>query len=133
MKSRLLVLAIIVILLVAVFSVYAVVTYPKTALFIPVSFTPVGVDVITREFNVQFLNDKVQVQVAVENGTSLWNAQILNQSQAIWEHSASQGEQTIYRSDWIALPSGPYNFTFRTLGIGSLNAQITVTSKGGFW
>jgi hypothetical protein len=133
LKSRLLVyLAIIVILLIAVFAVYASFTYPKTALSVPVSFT-IGFDVVTREFDVQFLNDKVQVQVAVESGTSLWNAQILNQSEVLWGYSATQGEQTSYQSDWIELPSGRYNFTFRTLGFGSLNAQVTVTSKGGFW
>lgn len=132
-KSRLvLYLAIIVTLLIAAFSVYAGVTYPKTVLSVPISFTA-GVDVVTREFSVQFLDDKVQVQVAVESGASLWHAQILNQSQIIWEHSAGQGGQTSYKSDWIELPSGPYNFTFRTVGVGSLNAQITVTSKGGFW
>ena len=133
LKSRSLVyLAIIVILLIAVFAVYAGVTYPKTALSVPVSFT-IGLNVVTREFDVQFLNDKVQVQVAVESGTSLWNAQILNQSGVLWGYSATQGEKTSYQSDWIELPSGRYNFTFRTLGFGSLSAQVTVTSKGGFW
>jgi uncharacterized membrane protein len=124
--------AVAVIGLLVAFSLYAGVTYPRTALSVPISFT-IGVDVITRAFNVPLLNEAVQVQVAVESGALLWNVQILNTSHVVWEHSASQGEQTRYASDWIKLPSGTYNFTFRTVGIGSLNAQITVTSKGGFW
>jgi len=79
------------------------------------------------------LCDKVQVQGSVSSGASLWNAQILNGTQVIWENSASQGDQTNYKSDWIELQSVSYNFAFRTLGIGSLNAQVMVISKGGFW
>lgn len=131
-KSILVICLAITFVLIAAFFVYAGVTYPKTVLSSSVSFT-VGFDVMSRGFNVPFLNDKVQVQVAVESGAALWTAQILNQSQVIWEHSAGQGEQTTYKSDWIELPSGSYNFTFRTLGAGSLSAQVTVTSKGGFW
>lgn len=132
-KSRALIaLATIVILVIAAFSVFAAITYPRTTLVIPVSFT-IGADLITKEFDQPFLNSKVQVQVSVESGVSLWQAQILNQSHVIWEHAASQGEQTSYKSDWIELPSGSYNFTFRTIGVGSLNAEVTVTSKGGFW
>jgi hypothetical protein len=44
-------------------------------------------------FNQQFLNDKVKVQVAVENGAALWRARILNGSEVVWEHSAAQGGQ----------------------------------------
>jgi hypothetical protein len=128
----LLALAIIVILVIAVFGVYAWLTFPKTALSFPVAFTA-GVDFTNQEFEVPFLNDKVQVEVAVESGASLWHAEILNQGEAVWNHTATQGEQTSYQSGWIQLPSGSYNFTFGTIGIGSLNAQVTVTSKGGFW
>jgi hypothetical protein len=75
----------------------------------------------------------VQVQVGVQNGASLWRAQILSGDQVIWEHSAAQGEQQSYNSGWIQLPSGNYNFTFGILGIGSLKAMASITSKGGFW
>lgn len=124
--------AAIVIIIVAAFAVYAGVTYPRTTVNIPVSFT-IGVDSKTAAFDQPFLDDKVQVQVAVQNGAALWRAQILSGDQVIWEHSAAQGEQQSYNSGWIQLPSGSYNFTFGTIGIGLLEATATVTSKGGFW
>ena len=80
-----------------------------------------------------FLDDKVQGEVTVQNGAALWQAQITGQSNVIWEYSAGQGEQTSYSSGWLELPSGSYNFTFRTVGVGSLNAVAAVSSKGGFW
>ncbi len=132
LKVKLVALAIVVMLLIAVFAVYTGLTYPKTVLSLPVAFTA-GVDVTSQNFDVPFLNDNVQVEVVVESGTSLWHAQILNQSEVVWDDSATQGELTSYQSGWVQLPSGTYNFTFRTLGFGSLNAQVTVTSKGGFW
>jgi hypothetical protein len=132
LKLKFLALAIIVILVVAVFAVCAGLTYPRAALSLPVAFTA-GVDFTNQEFDVSFLNDKVQVEVAVESGASLWHAEILSQSEVVWNHTAAQGEQTSYQSGWIQLPSGSYNFKFGTIGIGSLNAQVTVTSKGGFW
>ena len=124
--------AAIVVLVVAIFAVYAGVTYPRTVVAIPVSFT-IGADSTTVEFEQPVLDDRVQVQVAVENGAAFWRARILNGAQVIWEHSAAQGEQQSYNSGWLSLPSGRYNFTFGTLGIGSLDATVTVTSKGGFW
>ncbi len=123
---------IIVIVLVAGFSIYASFTYPRAVVSYPVSFT-VGADAVRQQFEVPMWNDKVQVKVAVNSGVSLWNAKILNQSEVIWEHSKGQGEETTYASEWIALPTGSYNFTFGTIGAGSLEAEITVTSKGGFW
>jgi hypothetical protein len=125
-------LAAVAIIIITAFSVYAGVTYPRTAANIPVSFT-IGADAKTTAFDQPFLDNKVQVQVTVHNGAALWQAQIISQSNVIWEHSAGQGEQTSYNSGWIELPSGNYNFTFRTVGVGSLNAVATVTSKGGFW
>ena len=125
-------LAAIVIIIVAAFAIYAGITYPRTTVNIPVSFT-IGVDTKTAAFDQPFLDDKVQVQVGVQNGAALWRAQILSGDQVIWEHSAAQGEQQSYNSGWIQLPSGSYNFTFGTIGIGSLEATATVTSKGGFW
>jgi len=120
------------IIIIAVFAVYAGVTYPRIVVTIPVSFI-IGADSTTMAFEQPVLDDKVQVQVSVQNGAALWQAQILSGDQVIWEHGAGQGEQTNYDSGWLALPSGPYNFTFRTVGIGSLDATVTVSSKGGFW
>lgn len=125
-------LAAIVIIIVAAFAIYAGVTYPRTTVNIPVSFT-IGVDSKTAAFDQPFLDDKAQVQVGVQNGAALWRAQILSGDQVIWEHSAAQGEQQSYNSGWIQLPSGSYNFTFGTIGIGSLDARATVMSKGGLW
>ena len=122
----------IVIVVVAVFAVYAGITYPRTAVSIPISFT-IGADSTTVAFDQPYLDDKVQVQVTIENGAALWQAQILSGDQVIWEHAAAQGEQQSYNSGWIQLSSGSYNFMFSTVGIGSLDATVTVTSKGGFW
>ena len=120
------------VLVVAAFAIYAGITYPRILISIPVSFS-LGADSKTTELDQPFLSDKVQVQVAIENGAALWRAQILSDTEVLWEHSAAQSEQQSYDSDWIQLPSGNYNFTFGTIGIGSLEAQVTVTSKGGFW
>lgn len=125
-------IALIVIIIVAAFAVFSIVTYPRITANIPVSFT-VGVDSKTITLDQPFLDDKVQVQVAVQNGAALWRAQIKNGDQIIWEHSTAQGEHQSYSSGWIQLASGSYNFTFGTIGIGSLDATATVTSKGGFW
>lgn len=124
-------IASIVIIIVAAFAIFSGVTYPRTTANIPVSFT-IGVDSKTTVFDQPFLDDKVQVQVVVQNGAALWRAQIKNGDQIIWEHSAAQGEQQSYSSGWIELASGSYNFTFGTVGIESLDATATVTSKGGF-
>ena len=131
-KNAIIIIAVIAIILVASLSVYAGVTYPRRIVSVPVSFS-IGADKTTTVFNQPFLNDKVQVEVSVQSGASLWKAQILNGNQVIWEHSAAQGEQTSYKSDWIALPSGSYNLSFGAIGVGLLNAETTLTSKGGFW
>ena len=125
-------IAAIVIILVAAFTVYAGVTFPTKVVDTQVSFTA-GVDTKTTAFVQSFLDDKVQVLVTVQNGAALWRAQIKSGDQVIWEHSAAQGKQQSYNSGWISLPSGNYNFTFGTIGVGSLQASATVTSKGGFW
>src|SRR5665647_3498300 len=121
-----------VVIIVAAFAFYAGVTYPRTSVNIPVSLT-IGVDSKTSAFDQPFLDDRVQVQVAVQNGAALWRAQILSDDRVIWEHSAAQGEQQSYNSGWIQLSSGSYKFTFGTIGIGSLDATATVMSKGGLW
>ncbi len=119
-------------LLVVAFALYASVTYPRAVVTIAISFT-IGAESKTTPLRQQFLNDKVQVEVSVENGAALWKAQILSGDQVVWTHSAAQGEQQNYNSGWIQLSSGSYNFTFGTIAFGSLNAQVTVASKGGFW
>ena len=121
-----------IVIIVAAVAIYAGVTYPRTTANIPMSFT-IGADSKTAAFDQPFLDEKVQIQVGVQNGAALWRAQILSGDQVIWEHSAAQGEQQSYNSGWIQLPSGSYNFTFGTIGIGSLEATATVTSKDGFW
>ncbi len=131
LKSVIALLAIVIIIITA-FSVYAGVTYPRTTASIPVSFR-VGADSKIIAFDQPILDDRVQIQVVVQNGAALWRAQILNGGQVIWEHSAAQGEQQSYNSGWIQMPSGNYNFTFGTIGIGSLDATASVMSKGGFW
>jgi hypothetical protein len=132
-KSKtVLTLAAIIIVLVAALTIYAAATYPRTIVNIPVSFT-IGADVTTGGFDQPLLNDQVQVQVALQSGAALWEARILSGDQLIWEHAAAQGEQQSYSSGWISLPGGSYNFTFGTIGIGSIDATFSVKSKGGFW
>jgi hypothetical protein len=131
MKKSVIVLVAILIIIIAV-AFHAAITYPRTTATIPVSFT-IGADSKTIAFDQPFLDDKVKVQVLVQNGAALWRAQILSGDQVIWEHTAAQSEQQSYSSDWIQLQSGSYNFTFGIIGIGSLDATATITSKGGFW
>ena len=54
-------------------------------------------------------------------------------SSTIPHTSAAQGEQQSYSSGWMSLPSGSYNFTFGTIGVGSLEVDVTVISKGRVW
>ena len=132
-QSRMVIaLVAIVVIIVAFFAVYAGLTYPRTIVTVPVSFTA-GVDSTRTTFDQPFLDDKVQVQVTVQSGAALWRARILSGDEVIWEHAAAQGEQQSYNSGWIQLPSGNYNFTFGLIGGDSLDAEATVTSKGGFW
>ena len=131
MAKSVIVLTAILIIIIAI-AAHAAITYPRTAASISVSFT-IGADSKTVTFNQPFLDDKAQIQVSVQNGAALWRAQILSGDQVIWEHSAAQGEQQSYSSSWIQLPSGNYNFSFGTIGLGSLDASAKVTSKGGLW
>jgi hypothetical protein len=124
--------AVIAVIVIATVAVYGGLTYPRSTLDFSVSFT-IGADVQRKQFDVPFLNDAVEVQVAVSSGSALWNARILNGDETVWSHSAAQGGQTTYNSGWIKLSSGTYNFTFATAGAGSLSAQISLKSKGGFW
>ena len=128
------IVAAIVILVVVVAGTFAGLTFPRAVVDFSVSF-PVGVDSEQQEFEVPFLHDKIQVEVIVTNGTSLWRAFIKNDAVAqFWGYSATQGEQQTYHSEWIPLQSGRYNFTFANLNSTSaLDASIKVISKGGFW
>lgn len=119
---------IIMVLLVAYFTL----TYPRVLVNFSVSFT-IGADVRRMEFEVPFLHERVKVEVSVYSGNALWTAKILSGDDVLWNQAASQGGQTTYSSEWIRLPSGRYNFTFATAGMSSLEAEIKLTSKGGFW
>jgi ABC-type antimicrobial peptide transport system permease subunit len=122
----------IVIIVVAVFGIYAAVTFPKTVVSFPVSFT-IGAETKTEEFDVPWLHGLIQVEIKVQSGTALWYAEMTSGDEKIWSHSAAQGGQTTYTSEWTEISAARYNFTFKTLGIGSLEGEIKVTTKGGFW
>ena len=66
-------IALVTIIAIAVFvvAIYAGVTYPKTIVTVPVSFT-IGADSTTSAFNQPILANKVQVEVSVQNDASLW-------------------------------------------------------------
>lgn len=131
MKSRAATASIAVAVIVLVVSaLYAGLTYPRTIVTVPVSFT-VGADVTNTQFDQPALNNRVQVQVSVESGLALWQARILDGDQVMWEYATGQSGQQSYDSGWIDLPSGNYNFTFGA--IGALDAMVTVSTKGGFW
>ena len=133
MNSALKIAAVILIVVVVIAGGYIALTLPKTTVDFDVAFT-VGADSKLQEFEVPLLHDKVQVEVAINSGSALWNAKIVDLTgKEIWSHSTAQGDQTTYRSEWLSLPSGQYNFTFGTLGLGELQANIKVSSKGGFW
>jgi len=122
----------VIILVLAAVVLYSALTFPRVVVDLPVSFAA-GVDREVRMFDVSFPHDKVLVEVAVTTGAALWRASITDANGEVWSHSKAQGDSTTYQSGWIALPSGNYNFTFGTIGIGNLDANVKVTSKGGFW
>lgn len=111
---------------------YAAATYPRTVLGFPVSFTAV-VDFIHREFEVPFLDSWAQVEIDVASGTTLWLARIQGGDATYWNYTEVHIGQTMYKSDWIQLDSGPYNISMVAVGFGTLEANVKVTSKGGFW
>jgi hypothetical protein len=120
-------------IIIAIVGIYAVLVLPRAATDFSVSFT-VGADREEREFEVPLLHDKAQIQVIVDSGSALWRARILDSEQnEVWEHTKAQSEKTSYISDWIDLPSGRYNLVFGTIGIGDLQANVKVTTKGAFW
>ena len=112
---------------------YSVLTFPRNLAELEVSFS-IGAEEEQKEFELPILHDKTQVEVIISSGSALWGATIADvNGTKIWEHAKAQGDQTVYTSDWITLPSGSYNFTFGTIGLGGLQANVKVTSKGGFW
>jgi len=131
-RRRLGAVVIIAVLAGAAFAVYAALTYPRTVVSFPVSFT-IGADLEHREFDMPLLHGRAKVEVIVNSGTALWGATIKHHDETIWNHLTSQGGQTTYKSGWIELSSGNYNFSFATFGLGSLQADVKVTTKGGFW
>lgn len=120
-------IVLIVIIVAAVFGVYAAVTFPRTVVSFPVSFTA-GITNKHEEFDVPWLHGLVQVEVKVQSGTAMWFAKITSGDEIIWSHHGS-GD---YVDHWIGISPGRYNFTF-WIGGGSLNAEIRVITKGGFW
>jgi len=114
-------------------ALFSVLTFPRTTVNLQVSFA-LGVDNEVKEFDLPFLQDKVLVEVAITTGSALWRASIadVNNSE-VWSYCKAQGDSTVYQSEWVALQSGHYSFTFGTIGIGNLDANVKVSSKGGFW
>ena len=122
----------IVVVIIASTSAYAVWTYPRNVVAFPVVFTA-GANILTQLFSVPMLDNQVQVVIAVQSGAAIWTASILSNDNNLWSHTAAQGGQTTYNSGWMLLQSGNYNVSFRTLGFGGVNAQVTITAKGGPW
>jgi hypothetical protein len=128
------IIAVGVVLIVVVAGTFAGLTFPRAVVDFSVSFTD-GIDIEQKAFEVPFLHNKVQVEVIVTNGSSLWRAVIKNDAVAqFWQYTETQGANQTYHSEWIPLQSGRYNFTFANLNSTSaLDASIKVISKGGFW
>lgn len=120
---------VLIIIAAAVFSVYAAGTYPRTVVSFQVSFT-IGADVRRETFVVPAMNDKVQVEIKIDSGTSLWYAEISSEGEKVWGHSSTQKGQTTYMSGWMELFSGAYNFTFGTVGFGSLQGRDSSHRQG---
>lgn len=106
--------------------------YSQTAMRFPVSFS-IGADLKEMAFDVPILLGWVRVEVVVDSGTSVLTANIMEHDNVVWTYSTRQGDQTTYTSGWITVLSGHYNFTYATVGLGSLEGKITVTTIGGVW
>jgi hypothetical protein len=127
------IVALVVIAVVVVAVVYGALTFPRTIVNFPVAFSA-GADRVQQQFEIPLLQDKAQVEVSITSGSSLWRATITDANGVeLWNHSTAQGEETTYYSAWITLPIGSYNFTFTIPRPESLNAEVRITSKGGFW
>jgi hypothetical protein len=122
----------VIVIALAAFVVYAALTYPRTVVSFPVSFTA-GAETKTEQFDVPLLHEQVQVEISIQSGTALWRAEITSENETVWIHANTQTGQTTYMSNWTPTAAGKYNFTFETIGIGSVEATVQVTTKGGFW
>jgi hypothetical protein len=122
----------IIVVIVASIGIYAVATYPRTILSSTVSFTA-GFDFKREEFDVPFLHSWAQLKIDVVSGTTLWLARIQSGNTTVLNYGAGHMGQFTYTSDWIQVDSGRYNLTMVAVGFGSLEANVKVTSKGGFW
>ena len=125
--------AVITITIIAIAVAYTAITFPRTIVNFPVAFSK-DLDLTQQEFEVPAFHDKAQAKVTITSGSPLWRAAIINiNGEELWNYSTTaQENQTTYYSTWIPLPSQRYNFTFSTIN-GSLNAEISINSKGGFW
>jgi hypothetical protein len=94
----------VVVVLVTVVALYAGLTYPRTIVNIPVSFS-IGADTTTVDFDQPALSNMVQVQVAIQNGVAGWRTRILSGDTEVWSDQAAQGGQQMYGSGWVAVPS----------------------------
>jgi hypothetical protein len=128
------IVAVILVAVIVVTATYTAITFPRAIANFPVAFS-VGPDQVKTEFEVPALNDKVQVEVTVPGNSTSWGAAIEDaEGVELWAYSGpAQGNQTTYHSAWTTIPSGRYNFTFLSLTKESLNAEISITCKGGFW
>ena len=132
-STKIKIIAAVLIVVLAAVVLYSALTFPRTVVDLQFSFA-VGVDREVKEFDVPILQDKALAEVVVTTGTALWRASVTDANGTeVWSYSKAQGDSTTYQSGWIALQSGHYNFTFGTIGIGNLDANVKVTSKGGFW
>ena len=122
-----------VVAIILIAGLYSTLTFPRNLAELEVSFS-IGAEEEQKEFELPILHDKTQVEVVISSGSALWGASITDASGSkVWEYAKAQGDQTVYTSDWLTLPSGSYKFTFGTMGLGGLKASVKVTSKGGFW
>lgn len=118
--------------LTTIFGVYALMTYPSTAISFPVSFT-IGADSKHEALELSILQSHVRIDVVVSTGSTWWTAKILQSDTEVWSHSMTQNDQTVFQSEWIALQPGSYNFTYTAASLSALDLDVSVTTKGGFW
>jgi hypothetical protein len=118
--------------LIVALGLYTLFTYPNTAIRFPVSFT-LGADAKQEALEISVLQSQVRIDVVVATGSTWWTAKILQDDTELWSHSMTQNDQTVFQSDWIMLSAGLYNFTYTAASLATLDLEVTVTVKGGFW
>ena len=125
-------MVVVLIVLIVAIAGYALWTYPRDVVSFPVAFNA-GSDLIKKPFAVPVLDSEVMITITIQSGSAIWGASIISGNNTAWSHTAAQGGTTTYTSDWIILQPGDYNFSFGTIGLGGVDAQVTVKAKGGFW